>query len=102
MAVRKLLYASFLVALIAFKVSSMAIHIHLHHADDYEHDEQHCELCKLALDFIGTEFSSTSENQIIEVAFGTNFNLPKERYNSVCIVSPSYSTLFGRPPPTLV
>ncbi|MEM8509730.1 MAG: hypothetical protein AAF717_17995 [Bacteroidota bacterium] len=102
MAVRKILYATFLVALIAFKVSAMAIHFHFHHEHDHEEHQETCELCEHALEFINTAFSPTVATPLVEVGFPVNFNLPKTGYNSVCIVAGTDSTLFGRPPPVLL
>lgn len=101
MALSKSFFSLILVALIAFKVCTAAIHIHLHHDHEDEHEE-HCELCELALEFITTEFSTAGENQIVEIVLDTNFDLSKASYNSVCVVANTDSTLFGRPPPSSI
>lgn len=100
MAVKKDLYILLLLALIAFKVSSVAIHNHLHHSHDDEH-EDNCELCEHALYHQNVEFFAPADFPSIRVDNAPHFHQQKDSYKSVCVAPVFNKTLFGRPPPLL-
>ncbi len=102
MAVKKNLYTVLLLAIIAFKVSSATIHIHLHH--DCHHDEEHAEDCTLC--------DYAIYNQTIEFSTPAYFELPSQTkiavkaflagdLESQAVRNPFVQYSFTRPPPTL-
>ena len=101
MAVRKLVFSSILLALIAFKVSLTAIHISFHHGQD-GNLEGPCELCEQALTVLNAEFSTTEETQVFEGQYKVDYHQQVKDYESVCAAQFFDDTLFGRPPPTLI
>ena len=72
MALRKYAYLLILLALIALKVSSSALHMYLHHADDHEHIDE-CELCEHAIYSQNAEFSTPTVFHDVKVDFIITF-----------------------------
>ena len=102
MAVQKIVFPFILLALMIFKVSSAAIHINLHHEQEYEHEnEDHCGLCENAMFVLNADFSVATEFSVMANEHTVTFHQPKNYYNSTSIVSFSGKSNFVRPPPSL-
>jgi len=103
MATRKHFFTMVLLALIAFKVSSAAIHQHLHHGHDEEHEdhEESCELCEQAFYYQNTELATPPSPPEIGIATIATPFLFEEEYSSVILTAEVDDILFGRPPPSV-
>lgn len=101
MVVKKYFYGLVLLALIAFKVSAIAIHMHLHHGHEDSH-EGACELCEHAIYSQNLAFSTPATLIITAVDRTLNFYPQKSLYTSICITVPINDSYFGRPPPLVV
>lgn len=87
-----------LTTIIVLKLSSMALHIYVHHDDD---QEENCELCVDALTNQDIDSSIPEQLGIIDIP---TFNFSEEQnfYKSVFIKLSTDNVLFGRPPPSLI
>ncbi len=115
---KKVTYSLFLIALIVFKVISAAIHIQLHHDNTHHcehnhhignnHNQDHngsgdsdkeCKLCENALFILNAEFSVTTTFHFVNENVTTEFELPKNDYESRLLKASYYSAHSVRPPP---
>lgn len=99
-AMRRDIYTLVFLALITFKVSTAAIHIHLHHGHDDGHEDQ-CELCEHAIYHQNLEFSTPTDLVSTEAENTPDQHRPINLYESVDVDTFLNNTLFGRPPPCI-
>ena len=99
MAMRKAVYSIILLALISFKVTSTAIHIHLHHQHDPNHEDT-CELCEHAINHQDLEFTIPPSAYSIEDSTILDFNTINVFLPDAWVSTIHGKTLLIRPPPS--
>lgn len=101
MTLKKIVYTLILLTLIVLKVSSAALHIHLHHGHNDNHEDS-CELCEYAINHQNIEFSLPVELQFVKDNKEFVFDRQNNFYKDVYLITFFEDVIFVRPPPILV
>lgn len=100
MAMKNFLHIAFLVTAIVLKVASLSIHMYVEHHEGESSGEK-CELCEYALHNQELDSDVPDLCKCIEVIC-TNYANQNDLYKSLFRTVSIDSSLFGRPPPSLV
>ncbi len=100
MAIKNFLHIAFLVTAIVLKVSSVSIHMFVEH-NEGEASGEKCELCEHAIHNQELDSDTPEQYTSIEIFF-TNYANQNNLYKSIAPSVAIDSSLFGRPPPSLV
>ena len=92
------LHFFFLITIIVFKLSSMALHIYVHHDDD---KGEKCELCIDALNNQDVDSYIPVQLSVVELPVLNSLE-KKNYYKSIYRKLSTDNVRFGRPPPSFI